>query len=93
MQPTSQESSRNRDAPMMFRIEREGTKKTDLGRPVQAPSGRMGSTPMGIRTSNLLIRSQMLYPVELWAHLLLSVFPPLRRGDYSVFYRESQGII
>jgi hypothetical protein len=24
-------------------------------------------TPKGIRTPNLLIRSQMLYPVELWA--------------------------
>ena len=26
------------------------------------------STPRGIRTPNLLIRSQMLYPVELWVH-------------------------
>jgi hypothetical protein len=28
---------------------------------------RMKSAPVGIRTSNLLIRSQMLYPVELRA--------------------------
>ena len=27
------------------------------------------STPVGIRTSNLLIRSQMLYPIELRAHV------------------------
>jgi hypothetical protein len=29
---------------------------------------RLGGTPRRIRTPNLLIRSQMLYPVELWAH-------------------------
>ena len=25
-------------------------------------------TPIGIRTPNLLIRSQVLYPIELWVH-------------------------
>ena len=28
------------------------------------------STPAGIRTPNLLIRSQMLYPIELRVHVL-----------------------
>ena len=27
-------------------------------------------TPIGIRTPNLLVRSQTLYPVELWAQVL-----------------------
>jgi hypothetical protein len=33
--------------------------------PVGINSARGGSAPVKIRTSNLLIRSQMLYPVEL----------------------------
>ena len=28
------------------------------------------NTPRRIRTPNLLVRSQTLYPVELWAHLM-----------------------
>ena len=27
-------------------------------------------TPIGIRTPNLLVRSQTLYPVELWVHII-----------------------
>ncbi len=30
----------------------------------------LSSTPVGIRTPNLLIRSQTLYPIELRAHSL-----------------------
>ena len=29
------------------------------------------NTPRRIRTPNLLVRSQALYPIELWAHILL----------------------
>jgi hypothetical protein len=32
------------------------------------------STPVGIRTPNLLIRSQMLYPIELRALVILACF-------------------
>ena len=35
--------------------------------------GPMGSTPDRTRTYNLLIRSQMLYPIELQVHITLSV--------------------
>ena len=34
-------------------------------------------TPIGIRTPNLLVRSQTLYPVELWVHFNVFV---ARRG-------------
>jgi hypothetical protein len=30
-------------------------------------------TPIGIRTPNLLIRSQVLYPIELWVHQFSSM--------------------
>ncbi len=46
----------------------------------QIPTGKKGpannagplssGTPRRIRTPNLLVRSQTLYPVELWAHLI-----------------------
>ena len=39
--------------------------------------------PVGIRTSNLLIRSQMLYPVELRAQI--SVFTYENPCKYSIF--------
>ena len=29
---------------------------------------KRNGTPIGIRTPNLLIRSQVLYPIEPWAH-------------------------
>src|SRR5688500_14886822 len=34
---------------------------------LQRGSNQPSSAPMRTRTSNLLIRSQMLYPIELWA--------------------------
>ena len=43
------------------------------------------NTPVGIRTPNLLIRSQTLYPVELRAHeqLLGTALPPRKWKEYS----------
>ena len=32
------------------------------------------NTPRRIRTPSLLVRSQTLYPVELWAHILPSIY-------------------
>ena len=38
--------------------------------------GKKNGTPKGIWTPNLLVRSQTLYPIELWVHLhLLKSFP------------------
>ena len=37
------------------------------GRANRAALFKVG-TPKGTRTPNLLVRSQMLYPIELWAH-------------------------
>jgi len=34
-------------------------------------------TPVGIRTPNLLVRSQMLYPVELRAHFKKQIYDSL----------------
>ncbi len=34
-------------------------------------AGCRSNTPRRIRTPNLLVRSQALYPIELWAHILL----------------------
>ncbi len=49
---------------------------------------RMRSTPAGIRTPNLLIRSQMLYPIELRARCCL--LPLLRCAKYTFFWSECQ---
>ena len=71
MQPAPRMFSRNRDAPMFMISLYIESKKAGF---VQSTGVFCfcckGSTPAGIRTPNLLIRSQMLYPIELRALFL-----------------------
>ncbi len=52
------------------------TKKSDRGLNIKKPDTfvpdffAISGTPRRIRTPSLLVRSQTLYPVELWAHLI-----------------------
>ena len=67
MQPTPRVFSRNRDAPMCSPSGRKTKKPISHVETGSLIINLSVSTPMRIRTSNLLIRSQMLYPIELWA--------------------------
>jgi hypothetical protein len=55
----------NRELTIGMQLDPEMTKAPGIARSLSAyfPA----DAPMRTRTSNLLIRSQMLYPIELWA--------------------------
>ena len=48
----------------------------------------LGGAPEGIRTPNLLIRSQMLYPLSYGRWCLVSLHDRLSRGDSGIRTRE-----
>lgn len=67
MQPAPQTSSRNHGAPYVF-TSRDKKSRRDVQAGIILFAGSDASgTPVGIRTPNLLIRSQTLYPIELRA--------------------------
>jgi hypothetical protein len=46
-------------------------------------------TPEGTRTPDLLVRSQSLYPAELWAHLFVFVSREPHNNNYYITFRRA----
>ncbi len=87
MQPASRMFSRNQDAPMFPRQQSAAPGGEKSQAFTWLSDLLSSSTPVGIRTPNLLIRSQTLYPIELRAHPFLFTAVAVR-SVYGFFSRS-----
>ena len=67
MQPAPQTSSRNHGAPICITGRDKKSRRGVQAGVILFTGGDASGTPVGIRTPNLLIRSQTLYLIELRA--------------------------